>query len=279
MEKRVYLPQSSEGFASLIMGVPKGFWEGRELAWRLFLRDLKVSYTKSVLGVVWVFLPPLATAGIWIFLNSRRVVAIQNPPMNYGAFAVCGTMIWSVFAEAIVKPIQRYQGAMSLMSKLNFPRESISLAAVYDLAFGFMVKMVILVALLWILGYPPTLFFIPALAVAFLLSLVGFSFGLLLSPLGLLYQDVGRGLSVALPFVMYLVPVIYPLRHADHLSLLQKLNPITPFHERARSLMGGYEFHLNKELIIISVATLLLLFMGQLIIRISLPVIVERSGS
>src|SRR6267154_3692991 len=111
METRVYAPQGTEGFIKLVAGVFKGFIEGRELAWRLFRRDLKVSYTRSALGIVWVFLPPLATAFIWIFLNSRRVVTFQNAPMSYNAFVVCGTMLWSLFAEAIAKPIQRYQNA------------------------------------------------------------------------------------------------------------------------------------------------------------------------
>jgi lipopolysaccharide transport system permease protein len=279
METRIYAPQRTEGLFKLFEGVLKGYKEGRELAWRLFLRDLKVSYTKSALGFLWIFLPPLATAGIWIFLNSRRVVAIQNPPMSYGAFAMCGTMLWSLFAEAIVKPIQRYQGAMGIMTKLNFPREAIALAAVYDLAFSFLVKMSLLVPILWIMGYPPTVHFIPALGFALLLSAVGFSFGLLISPLGLLYTDVSRGLAVALPFIMFLVPVIYPLRHPEQLSLWQKLNPVTPFLECSRSLLGGYEFHLQNELILISITMLLILIVSQIMIRISLPIIVERSGS
>ncbi len=279
MEIRVYTPQGTEGFIKLVTGVYKGFVEGRELAWRLFRRDLKVSYTKSALGIIWVFLPPLATAFIWIFLNSRRVVTFQNAPMSYNAFVVCGTMFWSLFAEAIAKPIQRYQSAMGIMAKLNFPRESIALAAIYDLAFSFLVKMALLIPLLWIFGYPPTIYFLPAFAVGFLLMMVGFSFGLLLSPLGLLYNDIARGLPIALPFIMYLMPVIYPLRHADQLSVWQKLNPVTPFLERARSLMGGYDFNLNSELVMISLGMILIFLISQVIIRLSLPIIIERSGS
>jgi len=279
METRIYAPQSTEGFVKLFKGVLKGFVDGRELAWRLFLRDLKVSYMRSALGFLWVFLPPLATASVWIFLNARRVVAIQDTPMTYSAFAVCGTMLWSLFAEATVKPMQRYQGAMGIMSKLNFPREAIALAAIYDLTFSFLVKMTLLISMLWIFGYPPTLLFIPALVVAFLLMMVGFSFGLLLSPVGLLYSDIGRGLAVALPFAMYLLPVIYPLSHSQQLSIWQKLNPITPFLEYSRSLMGGYEFHFQSELILVSIVMIFILLVSQIMIRVSLPIIIERSGS
>lgn len=279
METRIYSPKTLNSLPSLVKNIFKGFVDGRELAWRFFLRDLKVSYTKSLLGALWLFLPPLATAGIWIFLNSRRVVTIPNAPMRYAAFVVCGTMLWSLFAEAIVKPIQRYQSAMGIMTKLNFPRESIALACIYDLTFSFLVKLIILIPLLWIFGYPPTLLFVPAAFAAFLLTMLGFSFGLLLSPMGLLYTDISRGLPIVLPFLMYVCPVIYPMPNSGSLSLLQSFNPVSPFIERARSYMGGYDFNLNTELIYYSAGMIFIFVVSQIIIRIAMPIIIERSGS
>jgi dTDP-4-dehydrorhamnose reductase len=44
----------------------------------------------------------------------------------------------------------------------------------------------------------------------FALGQPGFSIGLALAPLGMLYQDISRGLGVLLPLFMYLTPVVYP---------------------------------------------------------------------
>ncbi len=279
MQIKVYTSRREESIVRLFKEIVIGFYEGGELAWRLFVRDLKVSYSKSFLGIFWLFLPPLATAGIWIFLNSQKVVAIQDTPMTYAGFAMCGAMLWTLFAESISKPIQRYQGAMSMMTKLNFPREAIVLAAIYDMLFSFFLKIVILIPILWVLGYPPTLSFIPALFFVFVLMIGGLSLGIFLSPLGLLYGDIGKALPIILPFAMYLTPVIYPMRTGGYLSVLQSVNPVTPFIERARSLFGGYEFAMHNELIGWSVGILLVFVTGLVAIRIALPVIVERSGS
>ncbi len=279
MQIKVYTPRREESILYLFKEIAKGFLEGRELAWRLFVRDRKADYRKSFLGFFWIFLPPLATSGVWIFLSSQRVVAIQDTPMAYAGFVLCGTMLWSLFAEAIIKPMARYQGAMSMMSKLNFPREAIVLASVYDLGFGLLLRLIVLIPVLWVSGYPPTWYFLPALLVVFGLALCGLAIGIFLCPLGLLYADVGKGLPIILPFAMYLTPVIYPLRTTGYLEFFQVLNPVTPFLERARSLLGNYTFSMQSELGWWTLALLFLMLMGLLALKIALPIIVERSGS
>jgi len=279
MDIKIYTPRREQSISKLFKEIFIGFKEGRELAWRLFVRDMQAGYRKSMLGFVWLFLPPIATASIWIFLNGQRVVAIQETPMKYAGFTLCGTLLWSLFAEAIIKPMARYQAAMSMMGKLNFPREAIILASVYDLAFGFLLRLIILIPGLWMMGYSPTWYFLPAFGAIVGLVLGGLSIGLFLTPVGLLYTDIGKGLPIVLPFAMYLTPVIYPMRQQGMLSFLQVLNPVTPFLERARSLMGDYSFTMNHELVGWSCMIIMLLLIGLITIKIALPIIVERSGS
>lgn len=278
MQIRYYSPRNNQTFKTLFKEILLGFKEGRELAWRLFVRDKKASYRKSYLGFFWMYLPPLATAGIWIFLNNRKVISVQETPMNYVAFTLCGTIFWSLFAEAISKPMQRYQSAMGMMSKLNFPREAMILASFYDLIYSLFLKLIVLVPILWVLGYPPGLHFFLAIPSILLLLFVGISFGVLLCPLGLLYNDVGKALPMVLPFLMYLSPVVYPIQENKDFPILKFLNPITPFLENARSLMGGYEFGLQLQLIIWGGITIFFFLIGLIMIKISLPIIVERSG-
>lgn len=278
-EIKIYTSRSQESIFRLFKEVMSGFVDGRDLAWQLFVRDVKVSYSKSFLGIFWLFLPPLATAGIWIFLNSQKVVAIQNTPMAYPGFAMCGTMLWTLFSEALTKPMLRYQGAMKMMTKLNFPRESIVLASLFDMLFSLVLKVIVLIPILWILGYSPTWNFIPALFFAFMLIVGGLSFGIFLSPISLLYNDIAKALPIILPFAMYLTPVIYPMRTEGYLSVLQGLNPVTPFLERSRSLFGGYEFTMYNELWWWSIAILLAAVVGLIAIKIALPAIIERAGS
>ncbi|EOZ93754.1 ABC transporter permease protein [Indibacter alkaliphilus LW1] len=279
MKTTFYSPQNKNLLSRLVQEIFLGFKEGRELAYRLFIRDLKGGYKKSFLGIVWLFIPPLFTAGIWIFLNGQNVVSIQGAPMDYAAFTLCGTILWSFFAEALNKPIQRYQGAMSMMSKLNFPREALILASIYDQLFSLLLKLLVLVPILWILGYPPSGTWIFGLIGILGLLITGISIGLMMAPLGLLYNDIGKALPLILPFAMYLSPVIYPLREGGNFLKLQALNPVTPFLEFSRSSLGGYSFNLSHELILWSGVVVFLFFFSLLLVKIAMPIIVERNGS
>lgn len=276
---KIYTPKRSYSLFKLLKDVLFGFREGKELAFRLFIRDLNASYKKSFLGIFWLFIPPVFTAVLWIFLNDQKVISITDSPMDYAAFTLCGTVLWSLFAEALTKPIQRYQNAMGMMSKLNFPRESLFLASIYDMGFSLFLKLIILVPVLWLLGYVPGFNWLLALIGILGLLFVGLTFGLFISPLGLLYGDIGKGLPLILPFVMYLSPVIYPLRSGGALSFLQNINPVTPFLELSRSSIGSYPFDLNESLFGWSLVSVFVLLFGLITIKVALPVIVERSGS
>ena len=278
MQVKIYTPRREENLGRLFKDILAGFSEGQELARRLFIRDLKASYRKSYLGIFWLFLPPFATAGIWIFLNNQKVVAMAETPMAYAGFTLCGTLLWSLFAEAINKPIQRFNGAMSMMTKLNFPREAIVLASLYDLLFSFGLKLLVLVPILWVLGYPPSLLFVPAFFVAVGLIMTGLVIGVGLAPIGLLYTDIGKALPIVLPFAMYLTPVIYPLREGGTLGWIQGINPVTPFLERTRSLLGDYDFVMQQELIIWTIIIFISFFIALAAIRIALPIIIEKAG-
>jgi lipopolysaccharide transport system permease protein len=56
------------------------------------------------------------------------------------------------------------------------------------------------------------------------------------------------------------------------------LNPATPFLENARSFMGGYEFTMYLEFFFWLIIGMVSFIIGLIVLKISLPIIVERSG-
>jgi lipopolysaccharide transport system permease protein len=279
MSTKIYTSYHSQSFINTLKDIFKGFISGKDLAYRLFIRDFKASFEKSILGVFWVFLPPILTAGIWIFLNNQKIISIADTPMVYPAFSLCGSLMWAVFAESLTKPLQRYKSAMSMMVKLNFPRESVLLAAIYDLFVSLGLKLLVLIPILWFMGYPPTFDWIYLIPSLLGLMLMGISIGLLLVPFGLLYNDISNIITLGLPFALYLTPVVYPIAKGGILGTIQTINPVTPWLERIRSIFGGYLFDLHKPMLIWLIIGTVILLIGLIAFRIALPIIVERSGS
>ena len=50
--------------------------ESRELALRLFLRNVKSKYRQTMFGYVWAFLPPVVTTVVFVFLNSQKIINV-----------------------------------------------------------------------------------------------------------------------------------------------------------------------------------------------------------
>lgn len=275
----VYIPNSSNTafFASLI-AIIKDIIPANELAIRLFIRDIKSQYRQSVLGFIWVLIPPLLTAGLWIFLNNHKIVNVGETLIPYPLFVMIGTILWQVFAEAVNQPRMSVTTNKPMLTKINFPREALLISAFYTLIFNLGPKLLVLAAACYFfkIEITPGIIFFP-LGVL-MISLLGFAIGLLLTPPGLLINDVARGIGIILPFAMYLTPVIYPAPVSGNFALLMHYNPLATLLSSTRDWLTGHLDHIPYEFTIISGFTLLFLLIGVLAYRISMPIITERFG-
>jgi lipopolysaccharide transport system permease protein len=81
------------------------------VAWQLFLRRTQAAYRQSWLGYLWLLLPPLATTAAWLFLAAARVIAVPAMAMPYPGYVLSGILLWQLFAEALVAPLQQLSTA------------------------------------------------------------------------------------------------------------------------------------------------------------------------
>jgi lipopolysaccharide transport system permease protein len=254
--------------------------KSRELGWRFFIRDLRASYRRTFLGILWLFFPAAANGVIWIILHSQNVVRFSDmSQINYPVFVLTGTMMWSLFSESVALPLSRYQKIMPTMAKLHFPRESIVISSFYDILFSICLKLFILLPIIYLFGFSLGWNIISVFLIFFALAFLGLAIGLFLTPVGLLYADIGKGIPFLLPFLMYLTPVVYPLHSEGSFMKLQKLNPVVPYIEAGRSSIGLYEFSLIPELFIYVSISIFLFLLSLIILRVCFPFIIERAGS
>ena len=275
---RVYTPDLKRPLA-LCCELAEDVWSGRELAWRLFLRDLSAQYRQTFFGYLWVFLPPLAASFAFIFLQKQGIVAIDTGGVPYPLFALAGTLLWQAFVDAVASPSATLNAAKPLLAKLNFPREAVLMAGLYMVGFNLLVRLVLLAGVLAWWRMPPAagIWFLPVA----LLGLVaaGFAVGLLLCPLGGLYGDVTRAVPILTQFWMLLTPVVYPVESAGPLHAILVWNPATPLIVTAREALMGGGFTLLPAFWGVLAGSLLLVLAGLLSFRIALPHIIARTGS
>jgi lipopolysaccharide transport system permease protein len=251
----------------------------RELAWRLFVRDLAAQYRNSVLGYLWVFVPPLMASLPFVYLKSAGVLGIADTPIPYAVYATVGTIIWQTFVDALNSPLKTVNAARALLTRINFPREAVLLSGLLQVGFSFLVRLGLLAAVFAAFGLTPAatapLFLVGMISVA----LTGFMIGLLLTPVGLLYGDVQHSLPIASTFLMLLTPVLYPAPASGPAAVVTAFNPLTPLVTTTRDwLTTGSAAHLDG-FVVVTTITVTFLLLGWVVYRVSLPHLISRLGN
>ena len=272
----VYTPASQlTDPARLFRAMAGDIAASRELAWRLLARNLHSRYRHALLGYFWAFLPPVLTTAIFVFLQKAGYFTVGQTPVPYSVFLFAGLILWQVFSDAIAMPLRMVQQSYSILTKVNFPREALIIAGIGEVLFGFFIRFALMFgALIWFkVGASWSILWVPC-GVLVLIGL-GVGLGLVLTPVGILYHDVGQSLPFVLYLWMLLTPVLYPAPQLSH-SLTWALNPIGPVLDTTRSwLLAGTPEHFPGFLIAagLAIATLLA---GWLVYRLALPILLER---
>jgi lipopolysaccharide transport system permease protein len=251
----------------------------RELAWRLFVRDISSQYRQSILGYLWVFIPPLVASLPFIYLNAQGIVRIGDTPIPYAAYAIIGTIIWQVFVDALNAPLRTVMLAKPVLIRINLPREAILVSALAQVVLGFLVRLILLVGVLtWFRIAPPITAMLFPVGI-FSLILIGFVIGVVITPLGILYNDVQQTLPIATTFLMLLTPVLYPPPQSGLGALIASLNPLAPLVTSTRDwLTVGTTQHMAAFVMITSIS-LVCLLLGWVAMRVAMPHLIARIGS
>ncbi len=254
-------------------------FQSRELAWRLFIRNISAKYRQTFIGYLWAVLPPLLTSGIWIFLNSQNILKFKDTDVPYPLYVLVGTILWQVFVNSIHTPIRVVKDSSSMIAKINFPREALILAAFLEVGFHFLIQMCLLAIVFICFGFTPSVYSSLALLGILTLILTGMVAGILLTPIAVLYEDVQQGLPMVLQPLFYLTPIVYNASETGFGAVLAMLNPVSPLIRFSRELIITGDIVCLSATLTVSAGAFILLFFGWLLYRVSIPHLVERISS
>ena len=276
MQEQVYQKETNRNIPKLLKQSLGDLNKSRFLAFQLAKRDITAQYRQSYLGIIWAFIPPLATAFVWMFLNSSGTVKLTDTGIPYPVYAFAGTMLWSIITESINSPIKSTTAAKNILTKINFPKEALITSGMLKLLFNTSVKIILLFVFIFFYGIDLSfgLLFFPFAILGGLI--VGNTVGLLLTPIGMLYQDISKSISFGLQFLMYATPVVYAVPDSGVMKTLMEYNPLTPIITVGRNLAVGLPpTYLTSFLIVLAIC-IPLFFIALVFYRISIPIFVER---
>ena len=103
----------------------------------------------------------------------------------------------------------------------------------------------------------------------------GTALGMVVVPMTALFSDFGRAIHLGLRFFS-ITPVIFPVPTSGWGYRLVIINPSTAFFVTSRSWLIGGEPPMYVAFSIVTICSILLLLVAIVILKVSLPHIIER---
>ncbi len=178
-------------------------WEYRELIYNLVLRDLKVRYKNSVLGVVWSWLNPLLMMLVFTFIFRR-------PDMrDFHIYVLSGLLPWNFFSGAVMGGIPSIVGNGHLIKKVYFPREVLPISLVLSNLVNFLIGMPVLFLLALISGVRLNAYVLLLPVPILIQTLFAIGLVLFLSTLEVFYRDTHMLMDVGMLAWFFITPIFY----------------------------------------------------------------------
>ena len=214
-------------------------WNYRDLLFYLILRNIKIRYVQSILGLGWAVLQPLITMIVFTFVFGK-MVRIDTGGIPYAIFSYTALVPWTFFSRSLTETTNSLVSNINILNKVYIPRLIMPLAAVSGRLLDFAIALSLVFGLMMWYRIVPTVWIlmVPVLIVLMMLTAIGI--GTWLSALAVHYRDVRYGMSFMIQLMLYSTPVVYPASLVpDNLRLIYSINPMAGAIEGFRAALIG----------------------------------------
>jgi len=245
-------------------------WEYRELLYFLAMRDVKVRYKQTGLGVAWALLQPFVTMVVFTFVFQKMAGLKADNNIPYPIFTFAALLPWQLFAGALPRISNSLVGNANLLTKVYFPRMAIPLAALgaglvdFLISFGLLVVLILWYSLRspdWHFAWSWALLTLPLFVLLAVLS--SLAVGLWFAALNVQYRDVQYITPFLVQVWMFVSPVVYSVNEVHGAwRVVYGLNPMVGVIQGFRwALLGGLP---PDGMMAVSVGMVVLLLIGGL---------------
>ena len=241
----------------------------RDLLWCLVVRELKVLYKRSLLGVAWTLLNPLLQLLVFSVIF-QQVLKAGSGIDHYISYAFSGLLIWGWTQSALFQATALITGNRPLIRQPSFPIPILPIVTVTTGLIHFLLALPALgiimaidhITLTWNILLFPVL-----LILQFIFTL---SFAYPLAALNVTFRDTQHTLGVILQLLFYLLPIFYTIHDRnipDWLQTFYAWNPLVILIEAYRAILLDGRFPNWSGLLILVLIVSVLLPIGYRIFQ------------
>ena len=242
------LPRFDSADLQTMSGKLRELYAYRYLLKNLVIRDLKVRYKNSFLGVIWSLLHPLLMMTVYTLLFT---VLIPNESLpKYPIFILVALIPWQFHTGSMNSGVHSITGNAAIIKKVYFPRILLPTATMLSNLVNLLLASIVLLVLLFAFGVGLSIhaLWVPLILLTQIIFMLGLSY--LLSTLQTFYRDTAMILEVGLLAWFFLTPVFYPFeRFGDQAEvwgfafnparLMRWVNPMASIVDGYRTVLWG----------------------------------------
>ncbi len=224
----------------------RNFVEDLKRYWPLLLnlsvKDIKIKYRRSVLGIAWSILNPLFTM---LVLTTVFKYMLRVTIPNYASYYIVGYSIWSFFAEATNLSLAAILSSASLIKKVYIPKYMFPVEKCIFALINFLFSLIAVFIVMFFQGVYPTWKTLMAVVPILLCFVFIIGFSLILSAVTVFFRDLAHIHSIVLTMWMYLTPILYDISMFQNsqdktiklLLTILKVNPMYYYVTYLRDVM------------------------------------------
>lgn len=251
--RRVLYYNQMKTYYTNIEAKEKGFrlnlrelWEYRDLVLLLTNKTFTLSYKQTVLGPAWIVISPMLSSLMYIVIFGV-IAGISTNGIPQVLFYLCSTTFWALFAESLTSNAYTFIANAHIFGKVYFPRIAVPVSNVFVSLIKFAIQMIVVAGLLVYYtcsgAVHPVWHLLPQIPLILLhTSVMGMSFGVIVSSLTTKYRDLSILVSFLMQLWMFATPIVYPLTQLPEGSLIRQIiewNPMTAPTELFRYILTG----------------------------------------
>lgn len=230
-------------------------------------RDIVLRYRQTFIGVAWVLIQPLASAGIFAIVFGA-IAQLPTGGVPYFLFTFMSMLAWTLFSSTVSRGAASMVANQSLVSKVFFPRMLVPLSAAAATLLDFAVGFALGIVLLFAFGVNPgwAVLLAPVWVLIFLATALGI--GLAASAWAVKYRDVQYVLPWMLQVALYATPVAYSTDAIPaNLQPLFLANPLAWMIDGFRWSVLGTAMPPTWQLLGSIVFAILVFFLGSIVFQ------------
>jgi len=231
-------------------------WQCRYFWLSLVKMDLRTRYRRSLLGMGWSLLNPIAMTAIFCLVFTH--VLGGSDPKFFAPYLLAGLSCWQYITGALQQGCQSFYRGESYIRQYPAPLAIYPLRIALGCMVHFLIALVVVLALAWVMRGFSNLAYLWTLAPSLILLFIfGWSLALIAGFATVHFHDTQHLLEIALQILFYATPVIYlaDMLKARNLGFLVRFNPILPFLDLIREPILYSRLPSMHTLVLASVVT------------------------